>query len=334
MRTRHKWHFALFTGLSLLLVCPIIACQTKPIVPTIVIFNAAPSQINLGESTSLNWVIQNATKVNIDQGIGDVAATGATKLLPTKTTAYTLTATNAEITVSKSVVIYVNVPVVTPSEAPEAPQTSPPPDKPAIVITNISVSFPNETMATISWLTDKPSDSQVDYGKTTDYGLIASPAEPLTTTHSVSLSNLEYNTTYHYRVSSEDNANNIATSEDQTFTTPAPKSPYSIELKGSEWGRETDTFVLFGGNATETKYLFIKGAVTNTSRSTLRGLFCTMNCWNGTELVKFETQIYSSPILPGNSLNFYIQTADDPTVDNVTVEFADPSGEPLIPTEK
>ena len=329
IRARSRWYSVLLTGLALLLACSVIACQPKP--PAIVAFNATPPQINLGEPTTLKWVIQDATIVNIDQGIGEVVATGSIKLSPTKTIAYTLTATNAGGTVSKSVVIYVNVPTVAPPPAAPPP---PAPENAALVITNISASLQNETTFVITWVTNEPSSSQIDYGKTTNYDSTATSDEQLATAHSITLSNLEYNTIYHYRVKSKDRAENTALSGDQTFTTPPPKSPYSIELQGTEWARKTETFDIGAGKTIENKFLFIKGTVRNTSRLTLRGLICTMNCWNGKNLVKFETSVYASPILSGNSYNFNIQTTDDPTIDNVTVEFADPLGKPLIPIEK
>ncbi len=95
------------------------------------------------------------------------------------------------------------------------------PDNTPPSITNISASDITETSATITWATDEPATSQVEYGETADYGLSTTLDEELVTSHSVSLSGLEPNTIYHFRVKSKDEAGNEAASEDKTFTTSA-----------------------------------------------------------------------------------------------------------------
>jgi hypothetical protein len=80
--------------------------------------------------------------------------------------------------------------------------------------------------ATISWTTDEPSTSKVEYGTSPD-ALTPSANDPaLTTSHSVNLTGLEPQTTYYYRVSSTDEANNTATEPASgqppaSFQTPA-----------------------------------------------------------------------------------------------------------------
>ena len=204
MKTKPVRYTAMLCSLALLLLCSTIACRPEP--PTIILFSAAPPEINLGQSTNLKWGIRGATSVAIDQGIGEVAATGVVELSPAKTIAYTLTATNAGGTVSKSVVIYVNPPPL-----PSADTTPP-------VIKNISTSSETEASAVITWATNEPGSSHVEYGKTTEYGLTATSDE-LTTVHSVTLSGLDPNIAYHYRVKSKDKAGNEASSADNTLFT-------------------------------------------------------------------------------------------------------------------
>ena len=75
------------------------------------------------------------------------------------------------------------------------------------------------TTATITWTTDEPATSHVDYGITQPFTLDASdPA--LVTSHSITLTGLTPATTYFYQVSSTDLFNNTATSQILTFTTP------------------------------------------------------------------------------------------------------------------
>ena len=92
-------------------------------------------------------------------------------------------------------------------------------DTVAPTISGISVSNITTSTATVIWTTDEPATSQVEYGKTADYGSATSLAEQLATNHSVGLSGLEPDTAYHFRVKSKDSANNIAISGDYTFTT-------------------------------------------------------------------------------------------------------------------
>lgn len=103
----------------------------------------------------------------------------------------------------------------------ESASTPPPPgsgDTTAPIVSNISVANITTTSATVSWTTDEASTTQVQYGLTTDYGSIATGSSSVTS-HSVTLASLSPNTTYHYRVTSADAANNSATSANASFTT-------------------------------------------------------------------------------------------------------------------
>jgi hypothetical protein len=86
-------------------------------------------------------------------------------------------------------------------------------------ITNVQVSNIGTSAATISWLTDEPATTQVNYGSTTSYGQQTPVNNNLVTGHSVALTSLSANTIYHYRLSSTDASGNSQTSIDLTFTT-------------------------------------------------------------------------------------------------------------------
>jgi Domain of unknown function (DUF4082)/Purple acid Phosphatase, N-terminal domain len=75
--------------------------------------------------------------------------------------------------------------------------------------------------ATITWTTDKASDSTVDFGTSTSYGRSVSSSSSVTS-HSLVLSGLAPRTVYHYQVVSKSSPVNPATSGDFVFTTPAP----------------------------------------------------------------------------------------------------------------
>ncbi len=86
-------------------------------------------------------------------------------------------------------------------------------------ITYVSVSDITYTTARVTWTTDEPATSQVEYGETTDYGLSTPLDEDRVTSHNVMLSGLEPDTTYHFRVNSKDALGNLAISDDYTFST-------------------------------------------------------------------------------------------------------------------
>lgn len=86
------------------------------------------------------------------------------------------------------------------------------------VISNVQAISVTGSAATITWSTDVPSDSQVQYGLTSSYGLSSTLDTSVVTSHSVTLSGLSPSTTYHYRVRSA-NAVGTTYSPDYTFTT-------------------------------------------------------------------------------------------------------------------
>ncbi len=96
-----------------------------------------------------------------------------------------------------------------------APDTTPP------VISAISTSALTGTSVTVTWTTNEPADSQVEYGLTTSYGTSTTLNTSPVTSHSVPITGLTASTLYHYRVKSKDTAGNLTTSGDNTFTTTA-----------------------------------------------------------------------------------------------------------------
>jgi 3D (Asp-Asp-Asp) domain-containing protein len=80
--------------------------------PIVINFDVNPAVINSGASAALIWSVSNANAVSIDQGIGGEPLTGNKLVSPTDTTTYTLTASGPAGTVTKSVVLSVNAPIV------------------------------------------------------------------------------------------------------------------------------------------------------------------------------------------------------------------------------
>ena len=74
---------------------------------TIVRFDATPNQISAGQNATLTWIVQGATSVSINNGIGSVAASGSTTVSPTTTTTYTLTAVGPNGNVTANAIVTV-----------------------------------------------------------------------------------------------------------------------------------------------------------------------------------------------------------------------------------
>jgi|GEM_PF-2217321 len=87
------------------------------------------------------------------------------------------------------------------------------------LISNIQVSEISGSQATVSWTTDEPSDSQVEYGLTAAYGSATGLDTSLVTGHAFQLTGLSPETVYHYRVLSADADDNLAVSDDDLFET-------------------------------------------------------------------------------------------------------------------
>jgi hypothetical protein len=75
--------------------------------------------------------------------------------------------------------------------------------------------------ASLSWTTDIPTATQVEYGTTTDYGTFSALSDASTTvvSHTLTLASLTPNTTYHFAILASDASGTPTVSGDQTFTT-------------------------------------------------------------------------------------------------------------------
>ncbi len=126
--------------------------------------------------------------------------------------------------------------------APSAPVsvTTPP-----FVITGVGSSSITSTGAVIGWSTDRPANSQVEYGATAAYGLLTALDAGLTQSHSQALSGLTQNTTYHYRVRSVDGGGHLVVSGDSVFTTLPGGSAGSFQNEVLISGMNLPTAVKF-----------------------------------------------------------------------------------------
>lgn len=90
------------------------------------------------------------------------------------------------------------------------------------VIFNVNVVLPSPTSALLTWSTNEPATSYVDYGLPVGppYASTKGDAGLATAEHSVALDGLTADTTYHYRLRSADASAHEAFTGDATFRTP------------------------------------------------------------------------------------------------------------------
>ena len=86
-------------------------------------------------------------------------------------------------------------------------------------ISEVAVTAITANRATITWETDEPAAGQVEYGETEDYDSTSDWVTELTTSHSVILTALSPESTYHYRVKAKNKAGNVSSSGDREFMT-------------------------------------------------------------------------------------------------------------------
>ena len=120
-----------FLSLSLIIVILIPGCFSFPTQapssiqpaetpPVIGAFSSNPSAVNSNDTSTLLWNVTGANSVSIDQGIGMVDVAGSRVVSPATSTVYTISATNAAGTVTRSATTTVNSTPV-PAAAPMPP---------------------------------------------------------------------------------------------------------------------------------------------------------------------------------------------------------------------
>lgn len=241
------------------------------------------------------------------------------------TTAYGLTANNAALTTSHSLTLRNLAPAKlyhykvsskdvsgntgSGVDSTFATNAAAPPDTTPPVISGVSATAITDTSATIDWATDEPAESLVNYGATTAYGQNSS-STLLRTIHSRVLSSLTPNTTYHYRVTSVDNARNASTSPDFSFTTNAVSEPPPIdegtliEISQVQAAPASTTAVV----TWQTNVAVTGGAV-----------YSIIACSSGAEIITAEADAGSVVqhkativgLLPATSYRFTVKTPDE-----------------------
>ena len=100
----------------------------KPSPPAIAEFAVEPSGIERGQTAELRWQVRDATQIEINQGIGTVAASGHRQIGPGESTTYTLAAKGPGGEATANATLSVTLPPPPPPPPPPAA----PPSKPTI----------------------------------------------------------------------------------------------------------------------------------------------------------------------------------------------------------
>ncbi len=101
----------------------------------------------------------------------------------------------------------------------------------SLIAYNVTTSGITASTADITWMTNGLTNSTVEYGLTTAYGLSKNNSE-MVENHAITLDALSDGQEYHFRVVSSDSADTTCTSPDFTFTTDSLKSAKSKILGG------------------------------------------------------------------------------------------------------
>ncbi len=91
--------------------------------PTVTL-QATPTNVQRGQSTTLQWSSMNATSLTLAPGVGSVSAEGNTMVTPTDSATYTITATGPGGSATASARVTVTVPPPPPPPPPAAPAPS------------------------------------------------------------------------------------------------------------------------------------------------------------------------------------------------------------------
>ena len=179
--------------------------------------------------------------------------------------------------------------------------------------------------ATISWITDRDSDSSVEYGLSTgDYF----PTQAANTTqiisHSITLNNLNAGTTYYYRAQWTDVDGNIGTSNEGSFTTlPAP-TVSNVTVSNINLTTATISFTSIGATSIILYYGpnsgFGNTQTLNTSTTTSNYSIILNSLSSGTNyFFKIDTiDAYGNQYNAGQINNF--TTPPQPVITNVTFQ--------------
>ncbi|WP_156179606.1 Ig-like domain-containing protein [Bradyrhizobium sp. LTSPM299] len=188
----------------------------------------------------------------------------------------------------------------------------------APAISAVSFGFPGLTIATTTWITDETANSQVNYGTTTSYASSTVLDGAYVTSHQVVLSGLSPSTTYHFQVVSTDVQGHLATSTDQTLTTPPIVSVGALgassQISGSTLTSYTNSaFTYWGGTIGSSIYNTSNLNKSDGLSDQNKGFYVEFN----TNADQFEVPLYTDGNLGCGSYQLFVNGQPASTLANV-----------------
>jgi chitodextrinase len=173
------------------------------------------------------------------------------------------------------------------------------PDKVPPVISNVTVTGMTDRLALVTWQTDEPADTSVDFGKTGSYGKTAS-ARGFSVLHQLTLTNLDPTSTYHFRVSSKDpSGNGPSFSGDLTFTTGNTPDARPPTITNARAERVTATSAVILWETDEPADGFLEyGPNSSRGASLASDIFST------------DHQFILQGLMPGTTYHFRVRSTD------------------------
>jgi len=119
-------------------------------------------------------------------------------------------------------------------------------------ISDVKISNITLNTAELSWSTSTASNANLSYGKTISYGSSWSDTTSFTTNHTYKLTNLDHTTSYHFKITGEDEDGNSIVSDDYVFDTlPMPKIS-SVNFETDLTGTSPKSYITWTTNVATT----------------------------------------------------------------------------------
>lgn len=170
------------------------------------------------------------------------------------------------------------------------------------VISNLTAVATSD-QAAVTWTTDEPANSLVEYGASVSLGSATTLDTDLVQGHAVTLTNLTPDTTYYYRVKSADAKSNQATSDTQTFTTTETTTDITAPTISSiSVSNITSTGAIISFTTNEAAHGLIEyGETTSYDRGENNGIATTKT--------SHSINLYNLP--PATTINYRVVARDD-----------------------
>ncbi|MFH0927896.1 MAG: fibronectin type III domain-containing protein, partial [bacterium] len=187
---------------------------TPPVISGINVTNLS------GTGATVGWTTDEASDSKIEYGLTEAyggeesSAAGVTSHLLNLTGLASETTYHYKVTSRDSAT----------NSASSADQTFTTLDNTPPIISNLAVSNLTSGSAVISWTTNELSTTKINFGPTEAYGETREDTTPVIE-HTLTLTGLNPDTTYHFSVTSADTTNNSSSSLDRTATTPPDTTP-------------------------------------------------------------------------------------------------------------